>query len=114
MNFRPKENQLITFGPRVRPGLNLLHDDGGIYRILSDDGIVRTKHVTFMKTQFPGISVRGNNRNTPLANIDNDGTLVIPLPVESPPRTDQQPTPGTTHHDTPQPAGTESLTSRPI
>ena len=54
------------------------------------------KHVTFMENQFRGISVIGNNRNTPPANNGNDVTLVIPLPVGSPTRTNQLPTTVTT------------------
>ena len=37
---KPKSKELKTFGQRVWEGLNLLHDDGGVYRILTETGVV--------------------------------------------------------------------------
>lgn len=54
--YRPSGQKLPVFGSRVRNGLLLRHEGGGIYRILTDSGTVRTKHVRFEETSFPGMS----------------------------------------------------------
>ena len=78
VNYRPLATMLTDFGSRVLPGLHLLHDDEGILRILTDDGGARTKHVTFLENQFPGISVIGYNHNTlPVPN-----TVIIMMELQ--------------------------------
>lgn len=70
--YRPKVDNLTTFGSHIRYGITLLVEDGGIYRILTDDGIVRTNHLTFLEHHFSGLSDIGNDRTTPLALNNND------------------------------------------
>ena len=41
----------------MRDGLCLYHEGGGIYQILTDEAIIRTKHVRTYKFSFPGLSL---------------------------------------------------------
>lgn len=52
--YQPVAPRLKTFKPRLEQGINLGHTDGGIYKILTTTGIVRTKHVRMFETVFPG------------------------------------------------------------
>lgn len=70
--FKPKTNQLTTFGSLLHSGLKLRPDDGGVYRILSENGFIRTKQVTFVENQFPGIYVVANKPTSQQVNNDND------------------------------------------
>lgn len=53
--YRPPVKKLTTFGSRLREGILLLHEGGGVYRVLTDTGTVRTKHVKPLETEFPGM-----------------------------------------------------------
>ena len=53
--YRRGVNKLKTFETSVRDGLCLYHEGGEIYRILTDEGIVRTKHVRAYELSFPGL-----------------------------------------------------------
>lgn len=68
---RPSTKKLAVFGPRVYFGLLLWHKDGAIYRILTDAGTVRTKHVRFKETEFSGMTLL--LRGTQSDNWTNDG-----------------------------------------
>lgn len=75
--YRPAVKQLSTFEPRVRDGVNLHHEGGGLYRILTADGIVRTKHVRFEEHKFPGIySLRTDDAES---DSDDDGTKSVSI-----------------------------------
>lgn len=52
---RPFADPIGTFEPRLDEGRYLLRTGGGVYFVLTDDLIVRTKHVKSFKTQFPGL-----------------------------------------------------------
>lgn len=52
--FRPNAKRIDVFGPRVQSGLNMFHEGGGVYHILTCEGVVRTKHVKFFEQEFPG------------------------------------------------------------
>lgn len=47
--------KLGTFEPRVRDGLCLYHEGGGVYQVLDIDRVVRTKHVKAEESRFPGL-----------------------------------------------------------
>ena len=53
--YRPVMDRLPTFSPRLQEGICLGHDGGGVYRVLSMKGIVRTKHVRVLENDFPGL-----------------------------------------------------------
>lgn len=57
--YRASTNKLAVIGSRVHSGLLLRHKGGGVYRILTNAGTVRTKHVRFNDTEFPGMSLLG-------------------------------------------------------
>lgn len=65
VNYRSKAHEPTKFRSRVRFGLHVLHDDKGVYRIFTGVGEFCTKHLSLLGIQFPGLSVIGNNRNTP-------------------------------------------------
>lgn len=54
VEFRPPVKKLRTFESRTDTGIHLFHEGGGIYHIETKNGIVRTKHVNFLETEFPG------------------------------------------------------------
>lgn len=63
--YRPVVDKLSTFEPRLQEGVCLLHTGGGVYNVLSKDRVIRTKHVKFVETVFPGVNynARGNNND---------------------------------------------------
>ena len=54
VQYHPVKPTLKTFKPRLEEGINLGHEDGGIYWVLTETGVVRTKHVRMLETEFPG------------------------------------------------------------
>ena len=54
--YYPAKPTLKTFKPRLEEGINLGHDEGGIYWVLTDTGAIRTKHVRMLENLFPGIA----------------------------------------------------------
>lgn len=57
MMYHPVVDKLPTFAKRLREGLCLGPEGGGIYLVLTDNGTVRTKHVRAYEGQFPGLSL---------------------------------------------------------
>lgn len=55
MLYRPVRNKLDTSKPRLQEGIFLGHDGGGVYHVLTRIGVVRTKNVRAMETEFLGI-----------------------------------------------------------
>ena len=54
VQYHPVKPTLKTFKPRLEEGINLGLDDGGIYWVLTETGVARTKHVRMLETEFPG------------------------------------------------------------
>lgn len=50
--FRSVSDKLSTFALRLVEGIWLEHTGGRVYKILTDDWIIRTKHVKFIKNIF--------------------------------------------------------------
>lgn len=70
MLYHPVTDRLPTFKPRLYEGICLGHDGGGVYIILTVDGIIRTKYVKPFEEQFPGLSMLKNNSKTDSKNND--------------------------------------------
>ena len=51
--FQPVQKKLKIFEVRLSEGICLGHLDGGIYKVLTATGIVKTKHVRFLGQHFP-------------------------------------------------------------
>lgn len=51
--YQPFKKSLQTFEPRIEKGLCLRHEDGGIYYVWTELGVVRTKHERFNEDEFP-------------------------------------------------------------
>lgn len=49
--------KLPTFDVRIRDGICLGHDSGGVYIVLTKDGTFRAKHVRAIEDDFPVISL---------------------------------------------------------
>lgn len=62
-----------TFGPQLVNCVLLLHEDGGIYRILTSSGTVRTKHVVYDEEVFRGLPGIFQN------STDQDGYNEVPV-----------------------------------
>lgn len=112
---KPKADQLTTFSPRGSRGLNLLHDDGGVYRILANTGVVRTKHVNYMETKFQELTVLGNEgRNATSPPDTNGGTIAVPIPVREKSSDEGHIPKADITHKVSQPADTDSITSSQV
>lgn len=59
MHFGPKRKKLPAFQERLQTGLCLYHQGGGVYQVLTREGVLRTKHVRAEEQKFPGLSVFG-------------------------------------------------------
>lgn len=57
MLCRPSGKKIDTFKPRAINGLNLYHEGGGVYRVLTVDNIRRTKHRKALEDKFPGLKI---------------------------------------------------------
>lgn len=53
MLYHPVTARIPPFDSRLREGVCLGHTAGGIYKVLTDSGIVRTKHVREFEDEFP-------------------------------------------------------------
>lgn len=52
---RPVVSKLSTFANRLQDGVHLLYDKGGLFGVLTNSVIFRTKHVQFEKNEFLGL-----------------------------------------------------------
>lgn len=52
---RPPIEKLATFGLRLHRGFCLLHEGGGLHRVLMSDLAVHTNHVRFSESVFLGL-----------------------------------------------------------
>lgn len=57
---------------RVQSGLTMFHEGGAVYHMLTPDGTVRTKHVTFRERQFPGTKVWNEDKVLDKPESDTD------------------------------------------
>lgn len=56
------QKNIDTFNPRLFEGVWLGHQDGGVYHVLSMNGVCRTKHTHPFELEFPGMSLlEGDN-----------------------------------------------------
>ena len=53
--YEPPKAKLPTFTTRVRNGINLLHQSGGICQVLTESGVIRTKRIRAVEEEFPGV-----------------------------------------------------------
>lgn len=78
MLYQPVQDRLPPLASRLKEGICLLHEGGGIYRVLTAEGIVRTKHVHSYESEFPGLSyiqngpVPTDETNTDYGDTDDD------------------------------------------
>lgn len=70
MLHRPVQAKVRAFAPRLEDGICLLHEGGGIYNVLADGKVVRTKHVDARESLFPGL---------PTATSAADGVTEVDL-----------------------------------
>ena len=54
MLYHPVAPRLSTFTPRLQEGVCLGHTGGGMYKVLTAEKVVRTKHVRAVENEFPG------------------------------------------------------------
>lgn len=105
----PHKNDITTFGPRTKPGLNLLHGDSAVNRFLTRNGVMCTKHLAFSEVQFYGVKIFENDRYMLKAH-EKDGNLIISLPDYATTRTNQNQTTKTTSDEVSQPLDSEIRT----
>lgn len=60
MKYLPPVKRLPALATRIRKGAYPLHEGSGVYCVLNDTGIVRTKHVRSMETSFFGLTGIGS------------------------------------------------------
>ena len=56
MMYHPVTDKLPTFDARLRDGICLCHERGGVYTFLTVDGAIRKKHFRAIEDEFPGLS----------------------------------------------------------
>ena len=54
MLYHPVAPKLPTFETRLQEGLCLGHTGGGVYKVLTAEKVVRTKHIRAFENEFPG------------------------------------------------------------
>ena len=54
MLYHPVTARLPPFKPRLREGVCLGHSGGGVYKVLTEERVVLTKHVRAFEDEFPG------------------------------------------------------------
>lgn len=75
MSYRPGVQKLGSFEARMRDGICLYHDVGGIYLVLTVDGVIRTKHVQAQQSTFPGLALFSDGNH--VLNDSQDRTVEI-------------------------------------
>lgn len=55
MHYQPKEPRQPTFQERARIGLNFYHGGGGVFHVLTREGVLRTKHMRAEENKFSGL-----------------------------------------------------------
>lgn len=50
---RSVKNKLSTFTKRLQDVICLLHSGGRVYYVMTNERVIRTKHVRFIETKFP-------------------------------------------------------------
>lgn len=58
----------------------MFHEGGVVYHMLTVDGTIRTKHVTFRKEHFPGTKVWDNAEDLTKTDSDSDRPSEISAP----------------------------------
>lgn len=56
----PVNNKLGKFESRLIEGVNLGYAGGGLYKVLTSRGILTTKHVRMVESEFPGTALLGD------------------------------------------------------
>lgn len=83
MLYHPVSNKLPTFDVRLREGICLGHQGGGIYTVLTEHGTVRTKHVRAFEDKFPDIDGLRSSDGQSSAGEAVDATFEIEQDAES-------------------------------
>lgn len=77
--YRPPSSKLTSFDYRGCDGLCLYYEDDGVYYVLADERIKRTKHVRARKQTFPGLSSFKRHEH----RISNDESPTTTVPSRS-------------------------------
>lgn len=77
--YRPCVKQQRTFAPRVHDGICLYHEGGGVFQVLTEDGVVRTKHARPMEGSFPGLAIFREGNVPEQAAKGPDDTVEVPF-----------------------------------
>ena len=81
MLYHPVVSKLPTFAPRLQEGICLGHSGGGLYTVLTTNGMATTKHVQAFENEFPGLSIISSVPAPPdSGDAEESGFFEIPLP----------------------------------
>ena len=81
MLYHPVVSKLPTFAPRLQEGICLGHSGGGLYTVLTTNGMATTKHVQAFENEFPGLSIISSVPAPPdSGDAEESGFVEIPLP----------------------------------
>lgn len=83
IEFHPPANKISTFNSRTDDGINLFHEGGGIYRIETSDGTVRTKHGNFIEHEFPGSILSMESENELSSSSESESTTGLSISSSS-------------------------------
>ena len=76
--FQRVQKKLEKFEGRLREGICLGNLDGGIYKVLTSTGIVKTKHVRFFESTFHGKSLL-DKQNSTATTLDGHSNTVLEI-----------------------------------
>ena len=54
MLYQPVTSRLPNFKSRLREGVCIYHDGGGVYKLFTDENVVSAKHFRSFEEKFPG------------------------------------------------------------
>lgn len=69
---QPIDKKLPKFSSRLIEGVNLGHVGGGLYRVLTENGVITSKHVKMIENQFPGSSLLNKASGTDSLVTENE------------------------------------------